>query len=702
MSGITRILAKELSSALGITNKARPALRMTDQPPKVSYDTYGEAAGANVASFYSPSVELLKELDIPKKGLLGRDALIALDKDPDTRIAEIETITPLLDANKRYTREELADLLEANTFKVKALRNPSLFDEDTYEYYDIQRQKDMILDPEFEELDYQESIIVAERTNPEALSKYGTFEASQGQHFTDDTLAHWRHSIQKDTRNNDKYYFVEEMQSDLISKTPVPSRLYFSTAEEGLKHRIEGKLQPMEKTIFKNVPGFYDNNKDFYLDYAAAYAELSGDKTTTLNGAFDSLNKKYNLNVKRLKPEDVKIATWETLPRVPYKGTPEALEKARVILGKPELSGDELLNDVIVRYFYDDYGRSFEQDDFFEKIFDDYTFREALNYGEDLDKLQEKYDLVSMVNGDTPDKIANKTLKNDVNKQAKEYLLRKALNNYSNIKSPKESITRSLQYVQSNAMDYASYTEGQLIAPISAAPIKKLEEVTKIILQAAIKDAAANGISKIVIPNIERIAALREKPGTDAFKAMVKNGSSFYKMYVKGLEKALKDIKKSLPEIKVYQDEIPYGRTVKVKDPDFVYRGDAITLIKVRRELEANAEGASLGENGRPITGKELISKLIEYSNSDWEDVPKPYRDIVERLDYDRDLRVGLGLPEDDQAFLAATQGNSYTTKKTQFDDLRKDATFIDIEPYINKDFVLRFNKGGLVERRTK
>ena len=40
--------------------------------------------------------------------------------------------------------------------------------------------------------------------------------------------------------------------------------------------------------------------------------------------------------------------------------------------------------------------------------------------------------------------------------------------------------------------------------------------------------------------------------------------------------------------------------------------------------------------------------------------------------------------------------------KKPGYESLPKDATFIDITPYINKDYVLRFNKGGLVERPTK
>jgi hypothetical protein len=48
------------------------------------------------------------------------------------------------------------------------------------------------------------------------------------------------------------------------------------------------------------------------------------------------------------------------------------------------------------------------------------------------------------------------------------------------------------------------------------------------------------------------------------------------------------------------------------------------------------------------------------------------------------------------------TGENGLSFIASESDALPKDATFIDITPYINKDFKLRFNKGGLVERRTK
>lgn len=72
-------------------------------------------------------------------------------------------------------------------------------------------------------------------------------------------------------------------------------------------------------------------------------------------------------------------------------------------------------------------------------------------------------------------------------------------------------------------------------------------------------------------------------------------------------------------------------------------------------------------------------------------------------------LRVGLGLPYDADELMTLSGEflrNSGEARLTSVVDpkegLPKDATFIDITPYINKDYMLRFNKGGLVERPTK
>jgi hypothetical protein len=718
MSGISRMIAKQLSASLGLTDEARPALRMTDQPPKVSYDIYGRAAGESVAEFYSPSVEVLNEITIPKKGLLGRDAIIALDKAPETRIAEIETIRPLLDENKRYTREELSDILETSAFKVQALRSPfdDIIDHTTnipnYSNAGMQRQYEMLLEPEFEEMDYQETIITAIRPTEKGRSLFGTFESSGGQHFTEETLGHFRHSIQKDTRTFEPLYLIEEIQSDLLATGAVKPRTFKGNYIETFKSDIEGKVDVVGSRIFADNKTFLKDNKEFLLDYAAAYAESANEtrftkKEPALEGALEALNSKYNFNIVKPVVEDIKPPTIEDLPRVSYKGTPEALEEAREILEEPNLSGEELVNNLIV-YDEADWDRVPENyNTLINYLLDEdgAELYKALNYEKDFYDIRSKYNLRAISNSSTfdPKYEALKQVRESLNDTAKKYLQDKATDVVDAGLFKTQTIPNSLRFLQSLAIENANRSKEELSRAVSPAPVKKLEEITKLVLQTAIKDAAANGVKKIAIPNVERIAALREKVGSPEYKSMIKTGSSFYKVYDRGVKKALNDIKKSMPEIKVYKDEIPYGETTKVQGNfEVEYTGDAISLIKARRILEEVREGASLGQDQRPISGKALIENILKYNNADWDIIPRPYQELLERLDYVDGLQEGLGLPAGEGGLIRMADDYGYTAKGKEFKDLPKDATFIDITPYINKDYVLRFNKGGLVERPTK
>ena len=720
MSGISRMIAKQLSASLGITDEARPALRMTDQPPKVSYDIFARASGETVAEFYSPSVEVLNEIDIPKKGLLGRDAIIALDKAPDTRVSEIETIIPIIDANKRYTREELMDVLENNAFRVKALRNPDDYgtppegaNYPVYEHYYTQRQDEMILQPEFEEMDYQETIITASRPTDQSKSYFGMFESSGGQHFTEDTLGHFRHSIQKDTRTFEPLYLIEEIQSDLIATGPVRPRAFKGDYIETFKSDIEKTIDAAGRQYFTENKNFYNTNKEFFLDYAAAYAEsakpLFLNEESALEGALDRLNKKYGLNIRKIKSEDMKVPTVEDLPRVSYKGTTEALEEARRILGDSEITGEELVNKLIV---YDEADWTDVPENYNKLInylLDDEgaDLYKALNYEKDFYQISKDYNLraIAKPSAFNAERDASAKLRYELNNAADQYLANRATDVVKPDLFKRNTIPNTLRFIQSIALERSGLSKKDLSRNVAPAPVKKLEEITKLVLQTAIKDAAANGVKKIAIPNVERIAALREKVGSPEYKNMVKKGSSFYKVYDKGVKKALEDIKKAMPEIKVYKDELPYGVTEAAKKEtgfDVEYKGDAISLVKARRILEQVEPGSSIGQNQRPISGKALIENILKYNNADWDIIPRPYQELLERLDYEDGLQEGLGLPRGEGGLIRMADDYNATVKKPGYESLPKDATFIDITPYINKDYVLRFNKGGLVERPTK
>lgn len=78
--------------------------------------------------------------------------------------------------------------------------------------------------------------------------------------------------------------------------------------------------------------------------------------------------------------------------------------------------------------------------------------------------------------------------------------------------------------------------------PISAPPIKKIEESVKLTLNALIAEADKRGVDRIVIPPFERIVEKRFDFGSSSYKKALDKSSGFYKTYVKSVNKAIKEL----------------------------------------------------------------------------------------------------------------------------------------------------------------
>lgn len=109
-----------------------------------------------------------------------------------------------------------------------------------------------------------------------------------------------------------------------------------------------------------------------------------------------------------------------------------------------------------------------------------------------------------------------------------------------------------VQNIRNSAIKTAYIPPYDLTQAIGPTPIKDINEVARLGLQTAIADALSNGQTKVVIPNLEQIvAAGRARPGNTNWDNMTKPGSSFHRMYVTGMQKAIDQIKKDLPDISV-------------------------------------------------------------------------------------------------------------------------------------------------------
>lgn len=152
-------------------------------------------------SFRDPLVEVFNEMEIPEKGLKGSQLIKELQDNPTVRNSQIKSqrINDLIDPQKRYTKEEIGQILSSSAYDVKA------YDARRYESY--QRQFDLV-DKEVPG-GYTEYSIEASNTAVDQPK----FKANS-QHYQSDTLAHVRLSERAGKGGN--YILVEELQSDLL------------------------------------------------------------------------------------------------------------------------------------------------------------------------------------------------------------------------------------------------------------------------------------------------------------------------------------------------------------------------------------------------------------------------------------------------------------------------------------------------------
>lgn len=77
---------------------------------------------------------------------------------------------------------------------------------------------------------------------------------------------------------------------------------------------------------------------------------------------------------------------------------------------------------------------------------------------------------------------------------------------------------------------------------ISHPPVKSTDETVRMTIQALLAKAQQEGIDRIVIPPLERIAAERFDPGSKSFQDAVTPGSGFYDTYVTAVSKAIEEL----------------------------------------------------------------------------------------------------------------------------------------------------------------
>jgi hypothetical protein len=234
MSGITRLLAKELSSALGITDnpKFNPMFKQTDE---VMSDV-ADPRDPTVARFYSPLESALDEAPIGKEGTRGENVEAFVRKRaPKITKGEMEFRGLGLEPSELYTAESAKESLGA--LEVKAIKKGS-------SYRQMQRQ-DSLQD---KEINYAE------------LGLDTADDLGYTTHFGSSNLAHARYSVREPSAlkegENSLYILIEELQSDPLQNVVADLPAFKAEKKKELDKGLEFDFKGIEYLIESDGSGF--------------------------------------------------------------------------------------------------------------------------------------------------------------------------------------------------------------------------------------------------------------------------------------------------------------------------------------------------------------------------------------------------------------------------------------------------------------
>ena len=275
MAGLSRLIAKELSSALGITDKPKFNPMFKDVDDEL-FDVANPDSSA-VASFYSPVESAIENAPISEtRGTRGENIEAFVRKRaPKVSKSEMEFREFKLDPEERYTKGQALEDSMMEPMEISAIRQGT-------NYKGTQRQNDL-LDTE---VGYEEVGVEVTSKNLGLMTHYGT-----------SNLAHTRYSLRQnrgqkledgfyDVRfdQDADYILIEELQSDAIQNMSDNPRKALAKATEEL--RVEFKSN-MDDIAFKpefDLPGtLFEDYEDFVFNKYLPIAtdkNLSGDQTS--------------------------------------------------------------------------------------------------------------------------------------------------------------------------------------------------------------------------------------------------------------------------------------------------------------------------------------------------------------------------------------------------------------------------------------
>lgn len=230
MSGISRMIAKQLSASLGITDnpKYNPMFKQTEE---VLTDV-ADPSDPTVARFYSPLESAIDEAPIGKEGTRGENIEAFVRKRaPKVTQAEMEYRGLGLEPGELYTAETAKEGLKG--LDVKAVKKG-------FRYRNMQRQSSL----QDKELDYTE------------LGLDASDDLEYFTHYGPSNLAHTRYSLRGGDEGN--YILIEELQSDPLQNVVDDVAAYTKKTTEEMDAEVSEILEQLEFIIESEGSGYPD------------------------------------------------------------------------------------------------------------------------------------------------------------------------------------------------------------------------------------------------------------------------------------------------------------------------------------------------------------------------------------------------------------------------------------------------------------
>jgi hypothetical protein len=562
MAGLSRIIAKELSSMLGITDnpKFNPMFKQTDE----ALEDVSNPATSTIAEFYSPLDSAIENAPIGKQGTRGENIEAFVRKRaPKVTQAELDYREFSLDPARKYTRVDNSgsDFFEAMGDEGALTEFSGIGNlVDTYVYKNNQQAlKDAMSDP-----DYSVYLDVL-KTNLNKTFPSGKIPVRRHKNYLTKRPEESFNTKYKIINAKDILFASNISENEVIVKEGDKFTSYF------IDNAVIGDgMEPLNiKAVKKRPANQTMQRQGDLLDPEVGYEEIGVDIVganlglMTHYGPNNLAHARYSLRQNTTKKprfdddpdytfiEELQSDVIQNMTDNPAKFMKESIAKFR-------LDFNSNIDDIAFKSEFEMPGSLFEE-------FDDFVFNELIPIGVNRKLQEERTPIIRELFEKRGYKAEGVYLGTAVGDMFKAMSFDKLnISEFSGMDNILSQMNNEFKSAVANVKVSVSKKD---------VPINKITDSVRVLLQSIIADSKAKGIDEIVLPPIEKLAEKRFGTNPDgslskAYKKAITKGSGFHNTYVVAYDKALKQLKAEL------------GNQIKIgtKDLTYVEEGDFVIL----------------------------------------------------------------------------------------------------------------------------